>query len=982
MVEQGISIISKFDKDAIIQILSNEIYPRSVKEIRGKLRHTGINVPEYLITRTLRSLLSEGQLRYKAGRWMSNEVYDQTKVIQTGFSPRSIERPKLSKIGEHVLQIKGSDTSGKTTPTENGTSGQVGPWGTFRKLLSYYSECIRNEEGAEASAFVEEIGKKYLYANGVGNWYPKTGEKWSYVIPIGPHVAEFVQNLSRNVDNIIILGYPVEAVHIKRDNEPDTRLIRPIFQYILDKSFTNNSITLSTSDAQPEISLEWMKYGLKSYSEQYHFLSSCGLINQSRPNDEPIGFTSEDIRPDLDELSKTLSTFMSKRVREPLNCRSINAHTLPSGFKNGIYNRAVIMIGNRTKYTQTLLKELAQVGSQTDNILNQTSLKYIFKENHNIEPEDGNEKPHEATVADVLPLNAEQREAISSLLSKNISVVTGPPGTGKSQVVMGSVANARFQDQSVLFASRNHKAIDAVVDRLKDKEGRSLIIRTNSKDDPNLKYTFRNAITDIQATNLDVEVVKSYKQKLLHLNKLLNKRGQHASILDQIYSLRDKIGELEEKLSWLQEDLPKQLYDILQGKYDEIEPNQIKHMQHLINLLSKYTDASSGIRNLTYTYSWLKMILLWSATRNMLITLSQGQLLSRFPPIARKKLATLDIKRLSAIENCISIQQCLMPLVEELKKMPSSSVMIGAIKDLNGKISGISTALLSQNMQSRGGIYSDGDDRQKISFLDSALTTLAQGFVDESKKTEAETYVVKYAPVLLKHFPCWAVTNLSVGSRIPLAPSVFNLVILDEASQCDIASAIPILYRAKRAAVVGDPNQLKHVSKLSSGKDALLRKRSNLTKLEDIRFSYREKSLYDLFAQTNSISSHLLRETYRSCEEIAEYSNQTFYNGVLRVATNDKHLKTPSGTKTGLHWTVVSGPVVSAGRSGCVSENEVGVVFDIIKKILVDNMFRGTVGVVTPFRQQQKRIQDRIFDSDIPYDRLKQANVINDKYFF
>jgi len=327
MAEQGISKISEFDKDTIVQILSNEIYPRSVKEIRGKLSHTGRNIPEYLITRTLRSLLSKGQLRYKAGRWMSNEVYNQTKVIQTVFSPRSIERPKLSKVGEQVLQIVKSDPNSLKAFNQNVNEDSIksqrrGPRDTFRNLLSYYVECIRDEEEAEASAYIDEIGKNYLYANGIGNWYPKTGESWSYVIPIGQHVADFVQNLSRNaVDYIVVLGYPIEAVHIKRDNDPDTRLIRPVFQYILDAKFTTNSITLSTSDAQPEISLEWMKTALNSYSEQYHFLSSCGLINRPSPYDELIGFTSEDIRPDLDGLTKTLSSFISKCVRESLNCR-------------------------------------------------------------------------------------------------------------------------------------------------------------------------------------------------------------------------------------------------------------------------------------------------------------------------------------------------------------------------------------------------------------------------------------------------------------------------------------------------------------------------------------------------------------------------------------------------------------------------------------------------------------------------------------
>ena len=68
-----------------------------------------------------------------------------------------------------------------------------------------------------------------------------------------------------------------------------------------------------------------------------------------------------------------------------------------------------------------------------------------------------------------------------------------------------------------------------------------------------------------------------------------------------------------------------------------------------------------------------------------------------------------------------------------------------------------------------------------------------------------EKRLLDYPPFLLEQFPAWAVTNLSVGRLIPLAPGIFDLSVFDEASQCDIASAIPILFRSKRAAVVGDP---------------------------------------------------------------------------------------------------------------------------------------------------------------------------------
>lgn len=61
---------------------------------------------------------------------------------------------------------------------------------------------------------------------------------------------------------------------------------------------------------------------------------------------------------------------------------------------------------------------------------------------------------------------------------------------------------------------------------------------------------------------------------------------------------------------------------------------------------------------------------------------------------------------------------------------------------------------------------------------------------------------------LLYFIPVWIVTSLSARRALPLTENLFDLAVIDEASQCDIASALPILFRAKRAVVIGDPHQL------------------------------------------------------------------------------------------------------------------------------------------------------------------------------
>jgi hypothetical protein len=62
----------------------------------------------------------------------------------------------------------------------------------------------------------------------------------------------------------------------------------------------------------------------------------------------------------------------------------------------------------------------------------------------------------------------------------------------------------------------------------------------------------------------------------------------------------------------------------------------------------------------------------------------------------------------------------------------------------------------------------------------------------------------------------------------PAVPGLFHLLI-DEACQCDIASALPLLYRARRAVIIGDPLQLKHVSTVAPQQDRVMLAAHGLT---------------------------------------------------------------------------------------------------------------------------------------------------------
>jgi very-short-patch-repair endonuclease len=218
---------------------------------------------------------------------------------------------------------------------------------------------------------------------------------------------------------------------------------------------------------------------------------------------------------------------------------------------------------------------------------------------------------------------------------------------------------------------------------------------------------------------------------------------------------------------------------------------------------------------------------------------------------------------------------------------------------------------------------------------------------------------------VLGAFPLWSVTNLGARRVLPLLPGLFDLVIVDEASQCDIASVVPLLARSKRAVFVGDPMQLQHVSNLDAAVEQSLLQQYELTEAEVQRFTYRVNSAFDLAYNNSSVSDSArvsLDLHFRSHDLIADYCNDAFYSKTLRVVTLTEHLKIPRGTQPGIHWTHVAGKL-EPGTTGVWCAEEILAVCRELQTLAAEG-YRGTVGVVTPFRQQMIRLRDAMETCD------------------
>jgi hypothetical protein len=215
--------------------------------------------------------------------------------------------------------------------------------------------------------------------------------------------------------------------------------------------------------------------------------------------------------------------------------------------------------------------------------------------------------------------------------------------------------------------------------------------------------------------------------------------------------------------------------------------------------------------------------------------------------------------------------------------------------------------------------------------------------------------------VLLRAFPIWLVDLASLHRVLPLRVDLFDLVVLDEATHCDLASCLPALQRGRRAVITGDPRQLRHVSFLSAARQKALGERLALGDATAHSFDYRNRSLLDRAEQVVGSRRNLvfLDEHFRSRPPIIDFANRHFYRGALKIMTavperadrNCLELRRVCGERT------ASG--ANAGEASAVVDELCALV---AAEETVPGPLCHSIGVVSPFREQVEEIQRQVFN--------------------
>lgn len=217
---------------------------------------------------------------------------------------------------------------------------------------------------------------------------------------------------------------------------------------------------------------------------------------------------------------------------------------------------------------------------------------------------------------------------------------------------------------------------------------------------------------------------------------------------------------------------------------------------------------------------------------------------------------------------------------------------------------------------------------------------------------------------LKEAFPCILAGIRDYAEYIPLEPEIFDLLIIDEASQVSIAQAFPALLRTKKVVILGDRKQFSNVKAVQARtetnkeylndlgtifKKHISEDSSKLVRLEKFNI---KTSILEFLEYITNFNTQLLKH-FRGYKEIISYSNHYFYQDSLQVM---KIRGKP------IDKVITFNIIKHDGKGELIPNTNLKEIEFIISELqkLKENASVSSVGIITPHTNQQKLLMEKI----------------------
>jgi hypothetical protein len=499
-------------------------------------------------------------------------------------------------------------------------------------------------------------------------------------------------------------------------------------------------------------------------------------------------------------------------------------------------------------------------------------------------------------------LNPTQRRAVLQSRHEPVSLLSGPPGTGKTHTVVAIACDALARGDSVLVAAKSEPSVDAVLDLLERAPGpRPVVFGSNERRDALAAQLAAGQLAPVDADEVG----------RLHGVATQARRARDAlaaAIADELAAeaLVDAStdGDLVDRV-------------LAPGLFDP--GADLARVQALVDACANEPTGWWSRRR--WRRSWVEL---------------------RSRSHCADDVDATEVRRL--------LRQA------SAQRLASGLVARGGLdldarwpqlRDLDDRDRDTMARWLAAETRS-----SERLDRTTLPAVAALATALRSGRAarrDQLRRLDDKG--------LTRALPLWIGSLPDVDDLLPPIAGLFDLVVLDEASCIDQPLAASALLRGKRAVIVGDPQQLRHVSFLSDAQMQSVVEAHGLgdTPTLAARLDARRNSTFDVAAGAAPVVA--LDEHFRSDPHLVEFVARHLYGDRVKIAT-----RRPSTDSTDCIDVVrVDGTRDSAG----VVAAEITWIVRRVKELRREGA--RSVGLVSPFRAQADALEDAVleaFDAD------------------
>jgi hypothetical protein len=493
--------------------------------------------------------------------------------------------------------------------------------------------------------------------------------------------------------------------------------------------------------------------------------------------------------------------------------------------------------------------------------------------------------------------NASQFNAVEAALSNQISVIQGPPCTGKTQTILNIIANLLSKNKTVLVVSNNNSATGNVLEKLTSPKYAMDFLVAPLGNTVNKKAFVANQsgqYPDLLAWKLDPQHQAEFQSKLKDLSAELS---ETFSKQERLAKARLELNSLLLEMKYFAEYIQETGLDV-----SAIKPRRKLKSGKLMQLWQECYAFSEKERSISF---WFKL----------------------------KSVFFYGISDWSFYNSSLpTIVSLLQGLFYQVRK-----------EELNSEIAVLEKYLADTNAQEK----MDELTHLSMDFLRARL------FEHYGNRPERESFsdddLWKRPEDVAKEYPI--VLSTTFSSRSCLKNVTYDYLIMDEASQVDIATGALALSCAKNAVIVGDLMQLPNV--ISDE----MKKRCNAVFASfhlQQGYSFSENSfLKSICSILPSVPKTLLREHYRCHPKIIGFCNQKFYNNELIIMTEDH------GEADALSVLETN---VGNHRRDHTNQRQIDVVIHEVMPMMNDARLED-VGIVAPYNDQVATIEKQL-DND------------------